>query len=730
MPSPTSPPVAADAKTSPAIAEALDALRTKPVRSTTMERLRLTIEADEMVTDLPQPLQLGEGLYHLLNNISTPLAPHDLLAGRITEEVPGEADEALFQDTVVAWNNRGIPPWMRDGGHECFAWNRLLDHGLSDLESQARANLEALHTANAPIERQQFLQGAIGVYRALRRYAHRYAETARGAGMCAIANNCAAAAERAPKTFAEALQLIWLVGHVYCSMASINPTLTFGRLDELLLPFYRTDLAVGRLTHDEAAALISDFYCKNNLILGRGEHQMSGGSEGDTGWQRNLTYDAPQYIVLGGRRLDGSANCNELTALFLERIVPRFENPVVVLRYTPDLQSELWRTACDKMRANASMMVYNDAAIIPAMIEACIAPEHAVTYTMHGCNWPDVPGVQRTAHTHNTILPDHMRQAILDMADDIESIAPIEQRFLEIASTEIRQQCAMLRQRMATWHNLAPGILRLDDCFLDGPIERAQSWEMGGVPHRNLIVALCGLASAADALTAVESLVFGGGDVSLAELKRALEGDFVGWEALHRHCLAAPKFGQDNPVADGHAVRLLNALLDEIHRARGAGTDDAMLVFCCLESDMRHIRFGFTLGATADGRRAGEPISENSGPAAGVCTNGLTAMLRSMIKLPLHRVHSGALNVRMQPRLFRGEEGLNTLAALLRTYMEAGGLQVQLSFVDTAVLRDAQAHPAHYRDLMVRITGYSAAFVDMARHAQDEIIRREEMGAC
>ena len=152
------------------------------------------------------------------------------------------------------------------------------------------------------------------------------------------------------------------------------------------------------------------------------------------------------------------------------------------------------------------------------------------------------------------------------------------------------------------------------------------------------------------------------------------------------------------------------------------------MVFCCLETDMQHIRLGREVGATPDGRRAGEPISENSSPNPGAAVNGLTAMLRSVAKLPLERIHSGALNVRLRPDWFAGEEGLDRLAGVLRTYFDLGGLQVQLSLADVETLREAQRCPERHRDLMVRITGYSAAFVDMTREAQEEIIRREEMG--
>jgi len=215
--------------------------------------------------------------------------------------------------------------------------------------------------------------------------------------------------------------------------------------------------------------------------------------------------------------------------------------------------------------------------------------------------------------------------------------------------------------------------------------------------------------------------------VSLAELQRALRGDFADCEALRQLCLKAPKFGQDDDRADYHAARLLSQVLTEIDGASRSDSEEAVVVFRCLETDMRHIRLGAETDATPDGRHAGQPLSENTSPYPGSCRNGLTAMLKSVAKLPLSGINSGALNIRLQPELVRRQEGLDRLAALLRTYFELGGLQSQLTVVSAEQLREAQRHPEAHRDLMVRITGYSAVFVDMARHAQDEIIRRQEM---
>ena len=701
---------------------------TKAVRSTTLERLRKTCEADLHVHGLPQPLQLGQGLYHLLDHIDLPIDSTDLLVGRILEEVPDEEGEAFFQTAVAAWEGRSIPPWMRDGGHECFAWERLLDLGLIGLQEHARTAL-AQRTARAEkSETLDFLRGAVHVYEAFRHYARRYSARAREAGLVTAANHCAAIAERPPETFAEALQLIWLVGHVYCTMLAANPTLTFGRLDVLLLPFYRRDLEARRLTRAQAGDLISDFYAKNNLILGRGEHQMSGGSQTDTGWQRNLTYDAPQYVVLGGYRADDSPATDELTELFLERVDPRYENPVMVLRYTRDLPASIWRLACTRMRDNASFMVYNDENVIPAMRHCGIAAEDAVNYTMHGCNWPDIPGIQREVGNHQAVLPRYCLDALFSFDDELPSIDALYERLIECFRREITAQCEDLRQAQRAWDAEAPGLLRVDDCFLDGPVDQARSWRLGGVRHTTLTCAISGLATAADCLAAVDELVLKSDQVSLTNLQQALRGDFADNEALRQLCLKAPKFGQNDDRADGHAARLLSQVLAEIDAASRSDSGDAVVVFRCLETDMRHIRLGAETGATPDGRHAGQPLSENTSPYPGSCRNGLTAMLNSVARLPLSGINSGALNIRLQPELVRGQEGLDRLAALLRTYFELGGLQSQLTVVSAEQLREAQRHPEAHRDLMVRVTGYSAVFVDMARHAQDEIIRRQQMG--
>ncbi len=709
--------------------EAIDRLRYKPVNSTTLERIRVTRRADERVSDLPQPLQLGEGLNYLLEHIAVPVAPNDLLVGRIEEEVPDEAGEAFFLQSCEMWKGRSIPPWMPDTGHECFAWERLLEMGLPGLEGYAGRELDRRLAAGEKGEQLDYLRGAVRVYQALRLYARRYATAACDAGLEQSGSWCRQVADHPPQTFAEAVQLMWLVGNVYCTMISYNPTLTFGRMDELLLPFYLKDIENGSITPQAAGDLIEDFYCKNNLILGRGEHQMGLGSEKDTGWARNLSYDAPQYVVLAGRRWDGSPVANELTGLFLERVVPRFENPVVVVRYTDDLPADVWRLVCEKMRDNSSMMVYSDDKIIAAMEHCGIEPEDAVTYTMHGCNWPDIPGKQRAFYTGFIQLPWILRKLVLSHDQNIAGIDDLYTGMIHAVREKLDKHTDWFRGVRADWDEKAPGPLRVDDCLLEGPIAMARSWTLGGVKYPNIVLSITGLATAADSIAAIDELVFKSGKVSMDKMVSLLQDDFADDERLRQLCVHAPKFGQGDARVDGHAVRLLESVHGELDAAGRKGSSDEVSIFRCLETDMRHIPFGKELGATPDGRQAAEPISENTSPAPGSCIKGLTAMLGSLAQLPFDRVNSGALNLRMQPEHFAGDKGLDLLAGLLRTYLDMGGLQIQLSFASVQQLRDAQVNPEQYRDLMIRITGYSAAFVDMTRKAQDEIIRREELSA-
>ncbi len=229
-------------------------------------------------------------------------------------------------------------------------------------------------------------------------------------------------------------------------------------------------------------------------------------------------------------------------------------------------------------------------------------------------------------------------------------------------------------------------------------------------------------------MAAIEHLVFSDRVCTFQELCKAVDADFAGYEGLLALCRHAPKYGMDDQRADDHARRLMSTLLDVIDQeAVGSNGRKDVISMNVTITDMRHIEEGAALKATADGRLAGEPLSENLSPSPGFAES-LPALLRSVSKLPFNRIHSGVLNVRVGKSIVQGRLGIKRLAILAETFFEAGGMQMQFSVADTKVLREAQKNPDSWRDLTVRITGYSAIFVDMTQNAQDEIIRRDELG--
>ena len=714
------------------IKETLEMLRDKPVASTLTEHFFLADEAWELFKDLPQPLQHGYGLQYILSRASLPLREHDLLLGRFIDKVPDEKEEARFWEI---WRERSPatnPVIMYNGGHITLDWRNILLLGIDGYIEKAQANLERQKMSGADEKTLQFLEGMVLTYRAHQTYIIRYGQAAEKAGMTELSRICASISSRPPQTFRESLQLMLFILTVYYVHAGGHcPTLTYGRMDDLLLDYYRADLSEGRLTRETAGYLIDDFNCKANFVLGRGEHQMNNPAFGgnDTGWQRNNCYDAPTYVFIGGYSNRHDHQNNPLTELFAERIHPRFENPVYIYRYTKDRPDEVWNVICDKMRQNASVIVYNDEVVIPAMTHAGISEADATDYTMHACNEPDVPSYA-VVGVVDGFLPGMVMDALLlsegEQKRDYPSIDDLYRRIGDDFRQKVKERFAAYRGFYRAAETPPPQTLSCTDCFTDGTIERARNIGGGGVKYPIVVFWARSIGSATDMLTAIDEVAYKNKDCTLSELIQVLRADFTGFDNIKNRCVKAPKYGAGDNRADHHAAKLMNLLLDVIdEEAVNESGEKDVICFSSIISGMWVIYTGRSPVATPDGRPAGSPPSVNMNPVPGY-GRGVTALLDSAAKLPLDRTASGVLNLRLRPDMVKGEEGLGRLKVLIETYFELGGIQLQISVADVAELREAQEHPEDYRDLMVRITGYSAVFTDMSRNGQDEIIRIEE----
>lgn len=708
------------------VAEAIASLREKPYTSTMVERYFLLYEAWDRVEGLPQPLQVGEGLRYVLQHASLPIKEHDLLLGRYDDHVPTAEEHKRL---VELWQREpeNNPIVQTNRGHIVLDFEALVNEGLAEKLNRAKARLQKAVEENEDQNAIVFLKGMVAAYEAMLLYIARYGEAARQAGKDDLAAVCRNLCERAPQTFREAMQLILFVYNIYMIYGgSAVACLNVGRLDDFLLPLYLSDLEHNRITEEEAGCYIDDFSAKMSLHLGRGEHQMAGlgGSRGHTGWRRNHVYDSPGYIVIGGYSNYRDHKKNPLTLLFAKHIHPELKNPIYICRYTDDYYAELWDILSEKIQKNASLVLYNDETVIPAYRHIGVKEEDANNYSIFPCNWGSLAGCMTVIGGLNKrkSLPAILNEVLASGKDfsDMDAL-------YEAAKENYRQMLQPMFERYrntCVWNKPAPnGIFSLDDCFQRGAIDRAH----GMAEYPVMYVPLRNIGTATDMLSAVDTLVFQDKFCTLAELVQAANEDFETRPDILKRCKKAPKYGTNNAVADGHAVRLMTELLDIIDQE--ATNEDGVRDVYTLNvtiNDSDHIWDGAKMQATVDGRRKGKPLSENLGPTVGY-SKGITSLLNSVAQLPFDRMHSGALNIRLRKNTAAGERGLMCIRALLRSYFQQGGMQLQVSVADTAELKRAQENPDEYRDLLVRITGYSAIFVDMCKEAQDEFIRREEL---
>lgn len=427
-------------------------------------------------------------------------------------------------------------------------------------------------------------------------------------------------------------------------------------------------------------------------------------------------------------------------------IQPRFKNPVIEIRYAPDMQTKcplLWKKIIDKARQSSSLLIYNEEDCISAYLKAGVDPEDAFAFQHYGCNHPTIAGMDLLIE-YGQILPLAKFLDILNkwVSDGYEPQST-DELYTAIAE-EVKSHASQIVDRLAlAWKSsLTPSgaHLEMTDCFYRYTVPAASSYTNCGSKYICTNVHITSFASFIDVVTAVDELVIKQRTMTLSHLMKAVEANFEGYAVEWALCKNIPKLGSDHAIPNSHAAALMTRFIDDVYEyaEQKLSVNTGLPVSCDLpflprpvvrismESDNAH-RIGCSMGATPDGRLAGIPLSQNSAPSLGASTAGLTARLCSLASIPFNRIVGGAQNLSIQTSAFSGDERLDKLATILGGYFDMGGLQLQVTAVDPQLLIEAQKNPDQHRDLMVRITGYSAVFVDMEKHAQDDIIRREIM---
>ena len=729
------------------IDEAITALTERPMKAADAERIAVAHAIKDELTGYPQPERFSRYLSAMLDRVSVPLESHDLIAGRaVIRELTAE-EEILYEELLR-------DPLYHDSvfgsGHCSYDWEMVIRLGLPGLIRKARASLKKKTDPG----RQLFLQSVIDVYGSIQRYILRYADAAGARGMPELQQTLKKAALEKPTDFRTGLQLLWIITLIDCSYVTPNPTLTLGRLDKLLYPLYRADLDSGRLTREEAAALITDHYCKQNLNMGRGEHQV-GDDSNTTGWWRIFNFDAPQYLLLGGTDPEGKFAVNELTELFVECIQPAFKNPVVVFYYAPGMSREypqLWKCLMTKALQSSSLMIYNDANIRSTYAALGLPPEDIRDHHHFGCNWPSpgshsywLHGAPSSSQFSSHCLPeeaagpgaDYIRSpeqgwpdVFLKILREVRygpdvTIESIYARFRRLMEAFILQKTETGVRELRARRRRPWAVCFFTDCFTELPIEKGECFS-ACAKYIFALQAFEMFGTVCDCFTTVDTLCFREKKLTIGELLDAVDANFTGYEQTLAMCRNVPKYGSDDALSNSH-VRQVAQMMADITREAGTKylQTDGFFLVPCLQSDTWHLKDGMRYGATPDGRLAGVPFSQNASPANGSCANGLTGLFNSMLNIPKNGYLSGALNLDVDPKQFSGDTGAAVFGAMLAVYLDRGGLHGQVTSVSREALRDAQAHPDRHRDLRVRVTGYSGVFVDICKALQDDIIERQ-----
>lgn len=622
-------------------------------------------------------------------------------------------------------------------GHVVVNHKTVLQNGLKGVKEEAEKRLEETW---AP-EKKDFYRAIIITCDAACDFAHRYAEEARELAkeeedpkrkeeLIKIAENCDWVPYDSPRTYWEALQAIWF-NHMLI-MISENypgPGTSFGRLDQILYPFYKKDVEEGKLTKEWAKELFQSFCVKPNYSYDK----SSIGPGGRHAWDGQLW-------TVGGCGPNGEDQTNELTYLLLDAFfeINMLEPKLNVRTHSGSPKKLLMKLADITRNSQGAPFIINfDKAVIEALEIDGVTHEEATDYAPIGCMENSIRGSQAgTVDIHfSQVKPlefvlnrgkDFLtgKQITFDTGDpaDFKSFDEVMDAYKKqlLASMKL-----MIEQECDAWvlrgkHMPTPFL----SIFIKGCMGDGKDVKSGGGRYNPTTFNGLGIATVADALAAIKKVVFDDKKATMKELVEACQTNWEGKEELRKLCLSAPKFGNDDDYVDSIARDIMTFWALEVKKH----ITPTGKRFRAGYLSWNHFVYdgGYTM-ATPDGRKLGDHLSNAVGPHQGRDFKGPTAAIKSIGKLNLVLVPSGgSYTWTINPATMKTDEKLEKFVGLMRAYNELGGTAWQTNCISPDTLRDAQKHPENYQNLLVRITGYNAYFVTIGRGLQDEIIARTE----
>ncbi|HHW3305456.1 TPA: glycyl radical protein [Streptococcus agalactiae] len=647
----------------------------------------------------------------------------------------------------------GMEGKMNSGdAHLAVNYQKLLEEGLIGFEKKARkAKADLDLTKPESIDKYHFYDSILITIEAVKTYAERFAILAKKQAKTANAKrrqellDIASICERVPyypaETFAEAVQSVWFIQCIL-QIESNGHSLSYGRFDQYMYPYVKSDLEAGRETEDSIVERLTNLWIKTitiNKVRSQAHTFSSAGSP------------LYQNVTIGGQTRHKEDAVNPLSFLVLKSVAQtHLPQPNLTVRYHANLDKSFMNEAIEVMKLGFGMPAFNnDEIIIPSFIKKGVSEEDAYDYSAIGCVETAVPGKWGYRCTGMSYI-NFPKVLLITMNDGIDPasgkrFAPSYGHFTQMTSYKELKEAWDKTLRYLTRMSVivenaidislereVPDILcsaLTDDC-----IGRGKHLKEGGAVYDYISGLQVGIANLSDSLAALKKLVFEEKRLTTLEVWQALQSDYAGprGEEIRQMLInEAPKYGNDDDYADSLVRECYDVYVEEIAKypniRYGRGPIGGIR-YSGTSSISANVGQGRGTLATPDGRHAGTPLAEGCSPSHNMDKKGPTSVLKSVSKLPTDEIVGGVLlNQKVNPQTLAKEEDKQKLIALLRTFFNRlHGYHIQYNVVSRETLIDAQKHPEKHRDLIVRVAGYSAFFNVLSKATQDDIIARTE----
>lgn len=636
--------------------------------------------------------------------------------------------------------------------HLAADYETLLKTGLKGYEERTRklkGQLDLCVPEN--IDKYQFYKAVLIVIDAVKTFAKRFSDLAkekaenaegkRKEELLEISRICLKVPYEPVETFKEALQSTWFI-QLILQIESNGHSLSYGRFDQYMYPYYKHDIDNKLITEDEALELLTNLWIKT-LTINKVRSQSHTFSSAGSPMYQNVT--------IGGQTTDKKDAVNELSYLILKSVAQtRLPQPNLTVRYHKNLDKKFMDECIEVMKLGTGMPAFNnDEVIIPSFIEKGVKEEDAYNYSAIGCVETAVPGKWGYRCTGMSYM-NFPRILLIAMNNGIDLTSG--KRFVEECG--YFKDMTSFEQLKDAWDKVVRKLTRMSvivensidlalerdvpdvlcSALTEDCIGRGKTIKEGGAVYDFISGLQVGIANMADSLAAIKKLVFEEKKITPEQLWNAIIDDFTSEESQKIQQMLineSPKYGNDDDYVDNLVVEAYDSYIDEMKKypnTRYGRGPIGGIRYAGTSSISANVGQGYGTMATPDGRKARTPLAEGCSPAHSMDKNGPTAVFKTVSKLPTHEITGGVLlNQKVTPHMLSTEENKMKLEMMIRTFFNRlEGYHVQYNVVSRDTLIDAQLHPEKHRDLIVRVAGYSAFFNVLSKATQDDIIERTE----